>query len=91
MATTGDLSKLYTYTGLNDGQTYWIRVLVGDNAGNTGKSAEDNELGINITTIVANTAPKFTTQAWASGRSTSSLTISATATDSEQTSLIYTL
>ena len=88
---TGDSSKQYTYTGLNDGQTYWIRVLVGDNAGNIGKSAEDNG-GTQIATPSANTNPyNLTTSAPTNLRRTTSLTITASATDNEQTTLYYDL
>ncbi len=88
---TGDSSKQYTYTGLNDGQTYWIRVLVGDNAGNTGKSAEDNG-GTQIATPSANTNPyNLTTSAPTNLRRTTSLTITASATDNEQNTLYYDL
>ena len=88
---TGDSSKQYTYTGLNDGQTYWIRVLVGDNAGNIGKSAEDNG-GTQIATPSANTNPyNLTTSAPTNLRTTTSLTITASATDNEQTTLYYDL
>ena len=62
-----------------------------DNSGNIGKSSGDSETGTNISTPSANTAPRFTTQAYCSSRSTNSLTISAVATDNEQTSLTYTL
>ena len=89
--TTGDSSKQYTYTGLNDGQTYWIRVVVGDNAGNIGKSAEDNG-GTQIATPSANTNPyNLTTSAPTNLRTTTSLTITASATDNEQTTLYYDL
>ncbi len=88
---TGDSSKQYTYTGLNDGQTYWIRVVVTDNAGNTGKSAEDNG-GMQIATPSANTNPyNLTTSAPTNLRTTTSLTITASATDNEQTTLYYDL
>ena len=89
--TTGDSSKQYTYTGLNDGQTYWIRVVVTDNAGNAGKSAEDNS-GTQIATPSANTNPyNLTTSAPTNLRTTTSLTITASATDNEQNTLYYDL
>ena len=91
MPLTGDSSKQYTYTGLNDGQTYWIRVVVTDNAGNIGKSAEDNG-GTQIATPSANTNPyNLTTSAPTNLRTTTSLTITASATDNEQTTLYYDL
>ena len=81
MPLTGDSSKQYTYTGLNDGQTYWIRVLVGDNAGNVGKSAEDNG-GTQIATPSANTPPYNLTVSYAS-KGTTSITVTARAYDKE--------
>ena len=85
------MSKQYAYTGLNDGQTYWIRVVVTDNAGNAGKSAEDNS-GTQIATPSANTNPyNLTTSAPTNLRTTTSLTITASATDNEQSTLYYDL
>ena len=92
MPLTGDLTKGCTYDGLQDGQTYYIRVVVTDNAGNQGKSAEDTEAGITIATPSANTSPyNLTTSAPTNLRSTTSLTITASATDNEQTTLYYDL
>ncbi len=72
-------------------QTYWIRVVVTDNAGNAGKSAEDNG-GTQIATPSANTPPyNLTTSAPTNLRTTTSLTITASATDNEQTTLYYDL
>ena len=90
--TTRDSSKQYTYTGLSDGRTYYIRVLVTDNAGNVGKSAGDNEAGTPISTPSANTNPyNLTTSAPTNLRSTTILTITASATDNEQDTLYYDL
>ena len=62
-----------------------------DNAGNVGKSAEDNG-GAQIATPSANTNPyNLTTSAPTNLRTTTSLTITASATDNEQTTLYYDL
>ena len=62
-----------------------------DNAGNTGKSAEDNG-GMQIATPSANTNPyNLTTSAPTNLRTTTSLTITTSATDNEQTTLYYDL
>ena len=66
-------------------------MLVVDNAGNTGKSAEDNG-GMQIATPSANTNPyNLTTSAPTNLRTTTSLTITACATDNEQSTLYYDL
>ena len=66
-------------------------MVVTDNAGNIGKSAEDNS-GTQIATPSANTNPyNLTTSAPTNLRSTTSLTITASATDNEQTTLYYDL
>ena len=78
---TGDSSKQYTYTGLKDGQTYWIRVVVTDNAGNVGKSAEDNG-GTQIATPSANTPP-YNASTSCSSKTTTSMTITARAYDND--------
>ena len=63
-----------------------------DNAGNIGKSVIDNETGTSVSTPSANTNPyNLTTSAPTNLRSTTSLTIIASATDNEQTTLYYDL
>ena len=60
--------------------------------GNVGKSSGDNEAGTPASTPSANTPPyNLTTSAPTNLRSTTSLTITASATDDEQTTLYYDL
>lgn len=89
---TSDTSYRYTYGSLQDGRQYYIRVIVTDVAGNTGKSAKDAETGTSAPTPSANTNPfNLTTSAPTNLRTTSSLTIQANADDNEQTTLYYDL
>ena len=67
-------------------------MVVTDNAGNIGKSVIDNETGTSVSTPSANTNPyNLTTSAPTNLRSTTSLTIIASATDNEQNLLYYDL
>ena len=75
----------YTYPSsmISAGKTYNLRVIVSDKAGNSKESAS--------ITVAMNRAPVFATQAYASGRSTTSITVKAKATDADGNNLNYTL
>ena len=66
----------YNYTGLAEQKSYTLKVIVTDNAGNK------KEASTSITTPKSNTAPKISSVAY-STKTTNSLTIKATATDTD--------
>lgn len=81
--TTTQETYNYTYTGLNLGQTYTVRVVVIDGAGREKASTEPSK--------ALNTAPTFTAGGSGTATGNTAMTIKATATDNEQSTLTYTL
>ena len=75
---------------MGDGKTVYIRVLVSDGAGNTGKSAEDSSNGTSAVIPKKNTAPVVETVTFVD-KTTNSITVSARATDAENDELTYIL
>ncbi len=78
-------SSSYTYTGLADNTTYTLKVVVTDNAGN-----EKTSSNITQKTLLDNTAPVISSTSFSS-KTTSSITIRATATDADNDRITYKL
>ena len=82
---TAQTSNTYTFSGLNDGTTYYLRVAVTDNAGRTKTSGT-----VTQTTVVANTAPTKAVVSFNS-KGTNYIKVNAKSTDVDGDRLTYTL
>ena len=82
---TAQTGNSYTFSGVNDGTTYYLRVIVTDNAGRTSTSSI-----VTQNTVVANTAPSKAQVSY-NTKGTNYIKVNAKSEDMDGDKLTYTL